>query len=275
MRPSFTTEARRTMQVSISPPGAEIADAAGVDAALVLFQFVDDLHGPDFRRAGDGPGGEARGERGDCIDAFTQFALDVGDDVHHVAVALDEETVGHLDRPDFRDAADVVTAKIEQHEMFGALLRIGQELGRERLVLARAFSPRPGACDRSDDNLALAHPHQDFRARANDLEAAEVEKAEVGGWVDPPQRAVKRKCWQVEAACEPLRQHNLERVAGGDIVLRTGDHRLVLVLGRIRPRFARLDERIDGHRGGVIERRFERVDHRVEPRHGALVSRAG
>src|SRR5215813_12957420 len=30
--------------------GREIADAAGVEAALLLLQFVDDLHGPHFRR---------------------------------------------------------------------------------------------------------------------------------------------------------------------------------------------------------------------------------
>src|SRR5208282_1985634 len=98
-------------------PSAEIADAAGVDAALVLLQFVDDLHRPHFRRAGDGAGGKAGGERGYGVDALAQLALDVGDDVHDMAIALDEEAVGHPDRPDPGDPADVVAAEVEQHEM--------------------------------------------------------------------------------------------------------------------------------------------------------------
>ncbi len=50
-------------------------------------------------------------------------AFDVGDDVHDVAVALDDELLGHLDRADLGDAADIVAAEIEQHQMFGAFLR--------------------------------------------------------------------------------------------------------------------------------------------------------
>ena len=41
-----------------------------------------------------------------------------------------------------RDAADVVTAEIEQHQMLGALLLVGQQLGFERLVLRAASAPR-------------------------------------------------------------------------------------------------------------------------------------
>jgi hypothetical protein len=36
---------RSTMQVSISPTAEKIADAAGVGAALLLLQLVDDPHG--------------------------------------------------------------------------------------------------------------------------------------------------------------------------------------------------------------------------------------
>ena len=94
------------------------------------------------------PGGKAGGERGDGVEIVAQLALDVGDDVHDVAVALDEEAVGHLDRADLGDAADVVAAEIEQHQMFGALLGIGEQFGGERRVLAPA-SCRASACRRS------------------------------------------------------------------------------------------------------------------------------
>ena len=46
-----------------SAVGREIADAAGVEAALLLLQLVDDLHRADLRRARVRAGGEAGGER--------------------------------------------------------------------------------------------------------------------------------------------------------------------------------------------------------------------
>src|SRR3984957_41150 len=104
--------------------------------------------------------------------------------------------------------------------MFGALLRVGQQFSRERVVFRWAFSSRPRAGDWADGALAVAHAHQDLGTRADDLEAAEVEKAEIRGRIDPPQRSIERERRKVEAAREALRQHDLEGVAGGDIVLR-------------------------------------------------------
>ncbi len=85
------------MQVSISPAAREIADAAGIEAALLVLQLVDDLHRAHLRRARHGAGREARGERVERVVVRVEPALDVGDDVHHLAVALDEELVGDLD----------------------------------------------------------------------------------------------------------------------------------------------------------------------------------
>src|SRR3546814_1349975 len=52
--------------------------------------------------------------------------LDIGDDVHDVAVELDGVLLGHLHAADRGDAADVVAAEIEQHEVLGELLRVAQ-----------------------------------------------------------------------------------------------------------------------------------------------------
>ena len=76
--------------------------------------------------------------------------LDVGDDVHDVAVALDEELIGDLDGADLRDAADVVAPEIEQHQMLGALFRIGQQFLFQRLVFVRRRATRARAGDRAD-----------------------------------------------------------------------------------------------------------------------------
>ncbi len=78
--------------------------------------------------------------------------------MHHLAVALDEELVGDLDGADLGDAADIVAAEVEQHQVLGALLRIGQQLGFERLVLVRRRAARTRAGDRADGDRAVAAP---------------------------------------------------------------------------------------------------------------------
>ena len=95
-----------------------------------------------FGRAGDGAGREAGGERVERVVARVESALDVRDDVHHVAVALEEELVGHLDRADRGDAADVVAAEIEQHQVLGALLRIGEQAVGVRRASSAGVAPR-------------------------------------------------------------------------------------------------------------------------------------
>ncbi len=49
------------------PVGREVADAAAVGPALGLFQLVDDLHRPHFRRARQRAGGKARHQRVDGV----------------------------------------------------------------------------------------------------------------------------------------------------------------------------------------------------------------
>ena len=139
---------------------------------------------------------------------------------------------------------------------------------------ARRLAAPARAGDRADAYLAVAHAHQDFRAGDDDLEAAEIEKAEIGRGIDAPQRAIERERRQVEAAGEALRQHDLERVAGGDIVLRPGDHREEFGLASCwRPRSSAIS--VGSTAGGdVVERAFERGDDRVEPRLRRLAGRA-
>src|SRR5579872_3577827 len=253
--------------------GAEIADAAGIDAALVLLQFVYDLHRPYLRRAGDGAGGKAGGERCDDVGARIEYAFDMRNDMHHMAVALDEETIRHFDRTDLGDAADVVAAKIEQHEMLGALLGIDEEFSGELLVLLHALAPPARAGDRPDRDLAVAYPNQDFRAGDHDLEAAEIEIAKIGRRIDATQSAIEREGRQVELAGVALRQHHLEYVAGDDVFLRLLDHGVEFRLGRIGLRFARHQRGIGGRRG-MGQWTFEYGDDRVQSRLRALVGGA-
>ena len=85
MRPSLTSAVRSAMQVSMVPSAREIADGAGVEAAPLGLQLVDDLHRPHLGRAADRAGREARHQRVERVAVGPDAALDVRDDVHDVA----------------------------------------------------------------------------------------------------------------------------------------------------------------------------------------------
>src|SRR5580704_4535171 len=97
-------------------------------------------------------------------------AFDVRDDMHDVAVALDREFLGHLDRACFGDAPDIVAAEIEQHQMLGAFLFVGEELRRQTFVLGLRLAAPAGARDGPDGDFSAPRAHQDFRARTHDPE---------------------------------------------------------------------------------------------------------
>ena len=70
-----------------------------------------------------------------------------------------------------------------------------------------------------DGDLAVAQAHQDLRARADELEAAEIEEEQERRGIEPAQRAVEREGRQRERRGEALRRHDLEDIAGADVVL--------------------------------------------------------
>ena len=139
------------------------------------------------------PAGKAGHQRIDRVVLLVEPSGDVGDDVHDVAVALDEEARGHVDGADLGDAADVVAAEVEQHQVLGALLGVLQQRLRQRLVLGVGGAARRRAGDGADGHLAFAHAHQDLRARADEGEAAEVEMEEERRGVGAAQGAVERE----------------------------------------------------------------------------------
>ena len=146
------------------------------------------------------PAGKPADQRVERVAVRAELALDVGDDVHDVAVALDDQLLGDPHRADLGDAADVVAAEVEQHQVLGALLGIGQQLVRQRLVLGRRRAAPAGAGERADGDRAVAQPHQDLRARADQREVAEVEEEQERRGVEPAQRAVERERRQRETA---------------------------------------------------------------------------
>ena len=195
---------------------------------------------------------------------FESSPLDVGDDVHHLAVVFEDELVGHLDRADVGHAAHVVAAEVEQHQVLGAFLGVGQEFLGQRAVLRRRGAAAAGSGDGADRHLAIAHAHEDFGARADHREAVEVEVIEEGRGVHAPQRAVEREGRQREFGLEALRQHHLEDVARRDVLLGLQHHRLVFLGRGVGARVA--DGRgVRGLQRQMVQRAVERVDDLADP----------
>src|SRR5207253_11243439 len=90
----------------------DVADGAAVGSAAVRLEFVDDLHGPHFRRAAERAGRQGRPQRVEGGQILSQLAGDGARKVHDVAVALDGEQVADADAADLGDAADVVAGQI-------------------------------------------------------------------------------------------------------------------------------------------------------------------
>src|SRR3546814_9402464 len=114
---------------------------------------------------------------------------------------------------------DVVAAEIEQHEVFGEVLRVAQQILGKRAVLGRRGAARARAGDRADGDRVVAQAHQDLWTGADDGEAAQVDEEEEGRGVQPAQRAIEREGRQPERQRQALRQHDLKDVAGQDVLL--------------------------------------------------------
>ena len=149
MYPFFpsTSRVRMAMQRSQVAGVVGVEDGAAVDAAAGGLQFLDDLHGADFGRAGERSGGEAGAEGVDGGELRAELPSIVADQVHDVRVALDVHEICHLDGAVFADAADVVAAEVDEHDVLGAFLLVGgASRARRRGRLLR--SRRAGGCRR-------------------------------------------------------------------------------------------------------------------------------
>ncbi len=89
---------------------------------------------------------------------------DVRNDVHDLAIIFEEEAIGDAHRAGFCDAANVVAAEVEQHEMLCALLGVRKQIRGQAFVILGSCASRARSGDRPDGDLSLMHAHKDFRA---------------------------------------------------------------------------------------------------------------
>src|SRR5271157_5583918 len=215
----------------------DVAERAAVDAAPYRFQFVNDLHGADLGGAGKRARREA-GEQGvERVLAGHKSSGNVRHEVHDVRILLH---VHHFLDPHAAVnayATHVVSAEVDEHDVFGRLLRVLGEFVGEALVLCLGRAARTRPCNGPHFNHAVFNPHHHFRGRAGHLYAVQGEEIHVRRRVYGAQDAVDVERVCVHAHADPLRRHHLEHVACADVFLARLHRRFVLLPGEGRRRF--------------------------------------
>src|SRR5690606_13213031 len=113
----------------------EIPHRPAVGPAAGGLDLVDDLHGPDLGRPADRAHRQAHPQGIEGGAAGGEGAGDVAADVHDVAVALDRHAVVDDHAADLADPADVVAVQVDQHDVLGPLLGVGQQFLLQGQVL--------------------------------------------------------------------------------------------------------------------------------------------
>ena len=216
---------------------ADVADAAGIDVALDRFQLADHFQRADLRRAADRAGRERGTQHVGIAQPRLQLPGDFADDVHDVAVAFDHELLAHFHGTGLRDAASIVAAEVDQHQVLGAFLRVGQQLSFQRQVLLDGGTARTGAGNRPHSDFAILQTHQDFRRGTDHLQVADIEEIHVRRGIQRAQRAIHIHRARLERHAQALAEHHLEDVAGTDVFLAALD---------------RIDEALAGEPGDEI-----------------------
>ncbi len=154
--------------------------------------------------------------------------------MHHVAVGLDLHQLVDRHAAVLADPPEVVAAEIDEHHVLGALLLVGQQLGGDPAVLLGRRAARARAGDRRVRDVAPVDGQQRLGARAGDLEVAEVQVVHVGARVDGAQTAIDRERLDRHRRRPALGGHDLEGVAGVDVLDDPRDHRFEALARHVR-----------------------------------------
>src|SRR3989475_8380099 len=102
---------------------------------LSVFRVKGGLPRGRLGSPGHGARGEARLEHVEGVVPVAQRPAHFAHEVLHMGVALDGEQIGHPHRAELCHAPHVIPPQIHQHHVLGALLLVGEEGARQRLVV--------------------------------------------------------------------------------------------------------------------------------------------
>ena len=125
------------------------------------------------------------------------------------------------------DAPDVVAGEVDEHHVLGALLRVLGELGGHAAVVGIGAAATAGPGDRPADDPAVEQLDHRLGRRADERRLRVTHEVHVGRRVDLAQHAVHVERVDRIGEIEPLREHDLEDVAGEDVLARHLDRVVV------------------------------------------------
>ncbi len=164
--------------------GSKVADAAAIDAAFVMFEEVDNFHGTNFWGSGNGSGGKACHEGMKGIGVFGYFSLDIGNDVHDMAIVFDDHGFGDTNGTRKCHASDVIASEIEEHEMFSPFFGVIKEIASEFEVFMSIGPAFSCAGDGTNGHGVVTQANENFRAGTDDGGISELEVEEEGRGID-------------------------------------------------------------------------------------------
>src|SRR5918997_1429574 len=214
---------------------AVVAGSTRVGAAARGLELVYDLHRPDLGRPRDGPGRKRRRQGVERREVLPQIPLHGRDDVHDVGVALDLHEALEFHGPDLAHPPEVVAAEVNEHDVLGPLLLVGEQLFGEPRVLLWRPAPRAGARDRAGHHPSALDAHERLGRGPDERQVPDLQVRHVRRGVYGPQAPVEQE--RVELTYlgrEPLRRHDLEGVPGPDVLLGPLDRLLVALLREVR-----------------------------------------
>ena len=88
-----------------------------------------------------------------AVCAIFQNAFHVAHNVHHVAVTLHGKRLGNFYAANLGNSANIIARQIDQHHVFGAFLRVVDQLLLYRFVLFGIGSTGPGTRQRANGDL--------------------------------------------------------------------------------------------------------------------------
>ena len=156
----------------------------------------------------------------------------------HVGVALDGHELVDFDAADGGDAADIVAAQIDQHDVLGAFLRVREQVGFQLAFFFRRGAAPARAGDGAELDGIAGQPHHGFRRRADDAQIFELQIKHVGRGIDKAQRAVNFKGIGGGFGFKSLAEHGLNNIAGFDVFLGLADRLLKACAAQIGAKFA-------------------------------------
>src|SRR5206468_3576980 len=198
----------------------EVQNAAGINSAARALQLLDDFHGANFWRAGNGAGWKTSHQGVKTIHVFSQAAAEAGNQMHHMGVALDGEQLFGLHRAVIADAPEIVASKIDEHDVLGALLFAGQHFLFEALVLGFILAAPTRARDRAVKDVASLDFDEHFRRTAHDSDIVQLQVEKIGRRIQRAELAIDLKWFRFRLRGKALAQHDLKDVAGANVLLR-------------------------------------------------------